>query len=103
MRLADRLAVRWIAAVLLLLGLAPRLAAAAASQATDLCAASADPCVVTADVTVAPNATKRLTLPGMIAERDSTGSVSLGTPIFILALIVVWSPAFRRYGVGGAA
>jgi len=43
--------------VLLLLGLATRLAAAAASQATDLCAASADPCVVTADVTVAPNTT----------------------------------------------
>src|SRR5947208_13859571 len=49
--------VRWVAAVLLLLALTPRFAISAVSQASDLCAASADPCVVTADVTVAPNTT----------------------------------------------
>src|SRR5437870_10025679 len=49
------LGVRWVAAVLLLLALAPRFAISAVSQASDLCAASADPCVVTADVTVDPN------------------------------------------------
>src|SRR5437899_11137949 len=49
--------VRWVAAVLLLLALTPRFAISAVSQASDLCAASADPCVVTADVTVNPNTT----------------------------------------------
>src|SRR5436309_1195955 len=49
--------VRWVAAVLLFLALAPRFAISAVSQASDLCAVSADPCVVTADVTVNPNTT----------------------------------------------
>jgi len=51
------LGVRWVAAVLLFLALAPRFAISAVSQASDLCAVSADPCVVTADVTVNPNTT----------------------------------------------
>ena len=51
-----RLAVRWIAAVAVPFALAPR-PAAAVSKATDLCAESADPCVVTADVVVDPNST----------------------------------------------
>ena len=52
-----RLAVRWIAILALPIGLAPGLASATVSKATDLCSASANPCVVTADLTLDPNTT----------------------------------------------
>ena len=52
-----RVTVGWFVAVALPLGLVPRPATAAVSSATDLCPASANPCVVTGDLTVNPNTT----------------------------------------------
>src|SRR5712691_7813544 len=52
-----RPAVRSIAVALFILALAPCAGSATVSQATDICAATADPCVVSGDLTVEPGAT----------------------------------------------
>ena len=74
-----RFAVPWFVALVLALGLVPRTSAATVASVADLCPASADPCVVTGDLTVNPDTTLDFGARGLDLRPGASLSFTSGT------------------------